>query len=174
MIQKPTPQAERIRCGTPCGTVELLVCDGKLAGVRLLGRRVRAEGAPPASRAARRFAAALARHFRAEPTGVGVEDLDPSACTAFQARVYRELMKVGFGRLITYGELAARAGRPGAARAVGQAVGRNPWPVFVPCHRVVAAGKRVGGFSAGPQWKRSLLAHEDWTIADGRLKEANR
>jgi len=97
-----------------------------------------------------------------------------AGCTAFEQRVYRALLQVEFGRLITYGELAAQAGRPGAARAVGQAMGRNPWPIFVPCHRVVAAGGRVGGFSAGPEWKARLLEHEGWTMVDGRLKEAHR
>jgi methylated-DNA-[protein]-cysteine S-methyltransferase len=167
-------QIERMRCETPCGVVELHVGGGKLAGVRLLGPRARAGGPQPASRAARRFATALARCFWGAPSGIRAEELDLSACSAFQERVYRELMKVGFGRLVTYGELAARVGRPGAARAVGQAVGRNHWPVFVPCHRVVAAGGRPGGFSAGPEWKARLLAHEGWIVADGRLKEAHK
>ena len=167
-------RTERMRCGSPCGVVELHVRDGKLLAVRLLGPRGRSEETHRASPDARRFAAALARHFRAEPTGVSAEDLDLSACSAFQERVYRELMKVGFGRLVTYGELAGRAGRPRAAQAVGQALGRNPWAVFVPCHRVVAAGGRPGGFGAGPEWKTRLLAHEGWTVADGTLKEADR
>lgn len=167
-------RTERIRCGTPCGVVELHVCGSRLGAVRLLGSRARAGDAGTASEAARRFAAALARWFRGEPCGVGVGDLDLSACTPFQQRVYRKLMKVGFGRLIAYGELAARTGRPGAARAVGQAVGANPWPLFVPCHRVVAADGRLGGFSAGLEWKARLLEHEGWTVSAGKLKEGSR
>ncbi len=75
-------------------------------------------------------------------------------------RVLRALCDVPFGELVTYGELARRAGMPGAARAVGRAVGSNPVPIVVPCHRVVAAGARLGGFSGGLAHKRALLALE--------------
>jgi O-6-methylguanine DNA methyltransferase len=61
---------------------------------------------------------------------------------------------------VTYGEVAGRAGRPGSARAVGHAVGRNPVAIVVPCHRVVAAGGALGGYSGGLENKRWLLAHE--------------
>ena len=62
------------------------------------------------------------------------------------------------------GQLAALAGRPRAVRAVGNAVGRNPWVIVVPCHRVLASGACLGGFSSGLERKRGLLRHEriDW------------
>ena len=167
---------ERVRCGTPCGVVELHVGGGRVLAARLTGpgaRVARGEAQTPSPQA-RRFVDALGRHFRGEPPALRAEELDLPACSAFRRRVYGELMKVGFGRVITYGELAARVGRPGGARAVGQALGRNPWAVFVPCHRVIAAGGRLGGFGAGPLWKARLLAHEGWTVADGKLKEADR
>lgn len=80
------------------------------------------------------------------------------------AGMHREVLRVlyetvPFGRTITYGELAARAGYPGQAQAVGTIMGTNPVPVIVPCHRVVAAGG-LGGFGAGLETKRWLLAHE--------------
>lgn len=78
----------------------------------------------------------------------------------FQRRVLGELLKIPFGKTVTYGELAARAGRPGGARAVGGAVGKNPIPVIVPCHRVVASGGKLGGFSSGLSRKRWLHEHE--------------
>jgi methylated-DNA-[protein]-cysteine S-methyltransferase len=75
--------------------------------------------------------------------------------------VYQALRAVGAGRTVTYAELAALAGSPGAVRAVGQALARNPCPLVVPCHRVVAAGG-AGGFTApgGLETKRWLLGLE--------------
>ncbi|MFZ4515930.1 MAG: methylated-DNA--[protein]-cysteine S-methyltransferase [Acidimicrobiia bacterium] len=67
---------------------------------------------------------------------------------------------VPFGSTVGYGELAQRAGRPGAARAVGQAMAHNPVPLIVPCHRVVAASGALGGFGWGAEIKRWLLRHE--------------
>lgn len=64
------------------------------------------------------------------------------------------------GEMCSYGELAGALGQPGAARAVGGACGANPIPVLVPCHRVLAAHRKLGGFSGGLHWKRRLLARE--------------
>jgi methylated-DNA-[protein]-cysteine S-methyltransferase len=91
--------------------------------------------------------------------------LDLSGIEPFARAVYAETQRLGPGQTCTYGELAARigqAGDPGAARAVGQALGRNPWPLVVPCHRVLAAGGRLGGFSApgGAATKQRLLVIE--------------
>jgi methylated-DNA-[protein]-cysteine S-methyltransferase len=80
--------------------------------------------------------------------------------TDFQLEVWRALTRIPFGEVVTYGELAARLGRPGSSRAVGAANGRNPVAILVPCHRVVAAGGRLGGYSGGLEIKRRLLAHE--------------
>jgi len=85
------------------------------------------------------------------------------AGTAFQQHVWTLLTEIPFGAIATYGEIAARAGRAGAARAVGAACHRNPIPIFIPCHRVVAAGGRLGGFSLGLDLKRRLLTLEGTT-----------
>lgn len=82
------------------------------------------------------------------------------AATPFRRAVWQAMRRIPRGRTLTYGELARRAGRPGAARAAGGACGANPLPLFIPCHRVVAAGNRPGGFSSGLAWKRRLLAGE--------------
>ncbi len=74
--------------------------------------------------------------------------VDLEACPDFERRVYALLRAVPTGSTVTYGDLAARAGSPGAARAVGMAMGRNPVPIIVPCHRVLASSGRSGGFSA--------------------------
>ncbi len=74
--------------------------------------------------------------------------LDMHGVAEFHRRVYEAARRIGPGETLSYGELASRLGVPGAARAVGQALGRNPFPLIVPCHRVLAAGGRVGSFSA--------------------------
>ena len=80
--------------------------------------------------------------------------------TEFQLRVWRVLCGIEFGSTITYAEEAARLGQPRAFRAVGNANGRNPAPIIVPCHRVVASGGGLGGYSAGLDRKRTLLQLE--------------
>jgi O-6-methylguanine DNA methyltransferase len=94
--------------------------------------------------------------------------------TPFQLRVWEELRRIPCGVVRTYGQLAARLGKPGASRAVGGANGRNPIPLIVPCHRVIASNG-IGGFTGGLEWKERLLAHEG-VAADllGREHEAAR
>ena len=79
--------------------------------------------------------------------------------TDFQHRVWSALLDIPTGQTVTYGELAARIGKPKAARAVGTALGANPVPFFVPCHRVVAANG-LGGFTGGLDIKKRLLSIE--------------
>lgn len=80
--------------------------------------------------------------------------------THFQEKVWKALVEIPFGETVTYGQLAARVGRPGAARAIGHAVARNPIGIIVPCHRVVGAKGVLTGFAAGIDRKRWLLDHE--------------
>ncbi|MEN9561009.1 MAG: hypothetical protein RIQ56_282, partial [Candidatus Parcubacteria bacterium] len=87
--------------------------------------------------------------------------LDPHG-TPFQKSVWRALLKIRPGSTVTYGELARRSGYPGAARAVGSAMRKNPLCIAVPCHRVVpsTAGRSIGNYSAGVWRKEWLLRHE--------------
>ena len=78
----------------------------------------------------------------------------------FQRQVLEELRRIPFGGVVTYGALAARAGRPRAARAAGSACARNPVPLLVPCHRVVPGSGGVGSYGGGAERKRALLARE--------------
>jgi methylated-DNA-[protein]-cysteine S-methyltransferase len=80
--------------------------------------------------------------------------------TEFQRKVWTAISKIPFGKTKSYGEIAAQVGHPGASRAVGAACGANPLPLFVPCHRVLAANGAIGGFSGGLAMKRMLLRHE--------------
>jgi methylated-DNA-[protein]-cysteine S-methyltransferase len=75
--------------------------------------------------------------------------IDYEGIAPFHQRVYEISRQILAGQTRTYGEIAAELGEPGASRAVGQALGANPFAVIVPCHRVLAAGGRSGGFSAG-------------------------
>ena len=88
--------------------------------------------------------------------------LDMEGLPAFSRRVYELARTIPPGETMTYGEVARCLGRPGMARAVGQALGQNPFPIVVPCHRVLAADGRMGGFSApgGVATKRRMLEIE--------------
>jgi len=86
--------------------------------------------------------------------------LDWTGKTEFQKAVWRAMLKIPVGRMKSYGEMAHAICRPKAMRAVGGACGANPIPVLVPCHRVLAANRKIGGFSGGLNWKHELLARE--------------
>jgi methylated-DNA-[protein]-cysteine S-methyltransferase len=80
----------------------------------------------------------------------------------FQQAVYGALLKVPYGEVVSYGELATLAGYPGAARAAGSAMRENPLAIVIPCHRVVLGSGALGGFGGRPDLKRQLLAIEGW------------
>ena len=105
---------------------------------------------------------ALERLGETGPRGLEGVPTDLTSATPFARRVYEIVKQLEPGRTLTYGEVARRAGSPGAARAVGQAMARNPVPLLVPCHRVIGADGGMVGFSAsgGTELKRSLLARE--------------
>jgi methylated-DNA-[protein]-cysteine S-methyltransferase len=88
--------------------------------------------------------------------------LDLACVGAFEQKVYALVRAVGWGQTASYGEIAQQIGAPHAARAVGQALSRNPIPIIIPCHRILAKGHRIGGFSAygGRLTKERLLALE--------------
>ena len=80
--------------------------------------------------------------------------------TAFEQHVWRALSNIPYGETVSYGEIAKSIGKPNATRAVGRACGNNPILLLVPCHRVIAASGKLGGFNGGLRRKRRLLAHE--------------
>jgi methylated-DNA-[protein]-cysteine S-methyltransferase len=92
--------------------------------------------------------------------------------TDFQQVVWSALRALRFGEQVSYGELARRIGRPGASRAVGLANGRNRIGIIVPCHRVIAAGGKLGGYGGGLGRKQWLLEHEATLLARSRSPEA--
>lgn len=86
--------------------------------------------------------------------------LDLAAGTPFQRRVWEAARRIPYGTAASYVDLARLAGHPRASRAVGNALGANPVPIVVPCHRVIHADQSIGGFSSGLTWKRFLLELE--------------
>lgn len=104
----------------------------------------------------------LQRYFTGEQAELTHIAVDLTGVSPFYSRVYEATRQIGWGETLTYGELAQRAGSPGAARGIGQAMSRNPIPVIIPCHRVLASGNKIGGFSAfgGTTSKERLLGLE--------------
>jgi len=100
--------------------------------------------------------------LRGESNDLSAIALDMEGVAPFHRRVYETARSIPPGKTLAYGEVAARLGAAGAARAVGQALGHNPFPIIVPCHRVLSAGGKIGGFSAhgGTATKRRMLALE--------------
>ncbi|MXX76667.1 MAG: methylated-DNA--[protein]-cysteine S-methyltransferase [Holophagales bacterium] len=146
---------------TPIGTLRLVGGEDSIDRIELPNR---AAGAPDAAweTADGDLPAALAdtrRQLEEYFAGERQEfDLPLSAGgTEFQQRVWAELRRIPFGETISYGELAARIGKPSASRAVGAANGRNPLPVVVPCHRVIGSDGRLTGFGGGLPTKQALL-----------------
>jgi methylated-DNA-[protein]-cysteine S-methyltransferase len=107
--------------------------------------------------------------LRGEAADLWSVPIELASADPFDRRVFEAARRLGPGETCTYGELAQAIGAPDAARAVGAALGRNPWPLVVPCHRVLAAGGRLGGFSApgGAATKRRLLEIEAGLRAPG-------
>ena len=106
--------------------------------------------------------AVIRAYAEGDERGFDAVPLDLDGIDPFRRAIYAAARKLGHGEVVTYGELAARAGFPNHARETGTALGRNPIPLIVPCHRIVAAGGKLGGFSAerGTETKKRLLAHE--------------
>jgi O-6-methylguanine DNA methyltransferase len=94
---------------------------------------------------------------------VPLPPLDLSEATDFQRSVWSALQKISCGKTKTYLEIAEAVRKPKAARAIGNACGANPIPLLIPCHRVLASGGKLGGFTSGLDWKRKLLRRENVT-----------
>ncbi len=145
---------------SPVGRL-LLVGDGaRLAGLFMTDQRHR-PAIPSATEDGEAFADAVEQ--LGEWFAGGRRDFDLALAprgSAFQQEVWDALRRIPFGDTVSYGEVAARVGRPGSARAVGAAVGRNPIGIIVPCHRVVGARGALTGYAGGLDRKRWLLDHE--------------
>ncbi len=151
---------------TSAGTFTATFTPRGLAALRFPSKRQSPTEAPPLDPRAKRLAR-LARltlaALESVLAGRAPRELPPfdwSGATPFRQRVWTALRGIVPGHTLTYSQVAAAIGSPKAARAVGSACGANPIPVLVPCHRVLAAGGGLGGFSGGLDWKKKLLAAE--------------
>ena len=157
---------------TPLGKIWILATESGLREIRLAdeGKPTRPEmdargwklvrkkkWTEPARRMLERYLNGLERRLQI--------DLDLAIGTPFQRRVWDAARRIPYGAVVSYAELASMAGGSGAQRAVGNALGANPVPIVVPCHRIIHADQSIGGFSSGLRWKRHLL-----TIERGQLE----
>jgi methylated-DNA-[protein]-cysteine S-methyltransferase len=115
---------------------------------------------PATFRAWHRLTLAAVKKILGGQIPIELPPLDLSSGTEFQLSVWKSLLKIEPGCTQSYGEVAKSIGKPKAVRAVGGACGANPIPLLVPCHRVLAANGKIGGFSGGLGWKGKLLARE--------------
>ena len=167
-------EAVERRCRLPVGWCRLVATEQGLAAIDLPRQGAASHGeeqesAGPGSRAEALLDAVeeqLQAFFRGD---LQVFDLplDLGGVTAFQRAVLLACARVPYGQVVSYGELARRAGFPGAARAVGQVMARNPLPLVIPCHRVIGSDGRLTGFGGGLALKELLLAMERGIGAQG-------
>ncbi len=141
---------------SPIGPITLVAQGEKIIRVEL-GKRVRPQGSSKVLSEAKRQ---IDAYFsgKLERFSIPVE----ASGTDFQKAVWKEIGKIGFGRQISYGEIASKIGNPAASRAVGAAVGSNPTPLLVGCHRVLGSTGKITGFTGakGVKTKAWLLNHE--------------
>jgi methylated-DNA-[protein]-cysteine S-methyltransferase len=146
---------------TSLGRFGVALSDRGIVWIDLAYRgRVRIGGAGgEATEAARKASALLQRYAAGEDVPFDVP-LDLRKATPFQKAVWRAAASIPYGETRSYKWIAERIGKPGSARAVGQALGANPIPIIIPCHRVVTSAGAIGGFSGGRGLKERLLRRE--------------
>lgn len=140
--------------GSPLGPLTLTASEDALTGVAFGGAGEAGASSPILEQAAREleeYFAGVRREFTVPLAPEGTE---------FQRLVWAELRKIPYGTTATYGDVAARIGKPKAAVAVGQANSRNPIPIIIPCHRVIGSGGKLVGYTGGLHIKKMLLEVE--------------
>src|SRR5262249_42570986 len=165
---RPRPAAYYCAISRPIGRVLVAATDAGVGRGSFRRRRVSSvpeprerlalEVLPPPPRTAR-IVHQLRAYFDGERRRFDVQ-IDFRHVSAFQRRVLLAAARVPAGQVVSYGEIARRIGRPRGSRAVGQALGHNPVPIVIPCHRVVAAGGMLGGYTGGLAIKKRLLRIE--------------
>ena len=140
---------------SPIGWMEIRASEKGICGVRFTSGRGHSSGK---SAVLEKCTDQLKAYFNHERHGFRIRlDLEG---TDFQIRVWKELRKISFGKTITYAALAARLGDEKLVRAIGHAVGQNPVPILIPCHRVIGSDLKLVGYSGGLEKKKWLLEHE--------------
>ncbi len=153
------PFLYRESLATPIGNVEIITDDKERVVSIDFEQPLESASYPPRPSASSAMRA-LVWYFNGA-LDVLQEDFTFAPCgTSFQNTIWRALQEIPAGQTISYAELARRAGKPRAARAAGLANGANPFPILIPCHRVIRADGGLGGYSSGVERKRWLLRHE--------------
>ena len=135
------------------------------ASARAWERTVTKTSPAPAAPELKPVIAGLRAAMRGAAAEFPLGSLDGSCCSDFQRRILQRLQRVGRGQVVTYRQLAEDIGRPGAARAVARALAANPFPLILPCHRVVRSDGSLGGYQGGRRLKRTLLELEIASLA---------
>lgn len=143
---------------SPFGPLRLVEGEAGLTQLLFPGQAPPEGAAPGGSPLLRRAALELEEYFSGRRKTFTVP-MQPAG-TPFQQLVWAALRIIPYGRTVSYRDIAAQIGKPAAVRAVGQANGRNPLPILIPCHRVIAADGSLGGYAFGLEVKRKLLALE--------------
>jgi len=168
-------------CETDLGWVGVALSDRGLREITLPHksrddalRRVAEFGAdePVTKTEAARLEAMVDALVSGKPHKNGVS-LDWTGITPFRRTVMEECARIPIGRTLTYGELAAKVGKPQAARAVGRVMATNPFPLLVPCHRVLGSDRTLHGYGGGLPMKAALLKAEGVTVAAGLENRPN-
>ncbi|MBR4308166.1 MAG: methylated-DNA--[Oscillospiraceae bacterium] len=147
---------------SPVGILKLIADQRKLRSVELVERAGENRPNAPTEEAARQ----LREYFRGERKEFDLFLIYSG--TNFERLVWSAMSEIPYGKMVTYGQLAAKIGQPTACRAVANAVGKNPFLILLPCHRVVAS-HGLGGFSAGLEAKRKLLTLEGIEISESSV-----
>ena len=164
--KQKTPVGTLVISAGPDGVCSVLLNGSKKAE----GRDGPAPATPPAAQ--RPIARAFDRYFAGDAHALDDLEVDLSGVQSeFHRKVLTTLRELaGPGTTVSYGELAAVVGHPGAARAVGSVMARNPVPIILPCHRVLASDGALGGYGGGLEMKRSLLRIEGVELPAGRKR----
>lgn len=155
---------------TPAGIIHIALSEKGIAGIFLPSNGRKKKPESPAAVKGRltlaqkklinAFGAQFSKYLSGKPHTFEKFPLDLSSCTPFQKKVLSACRCIPAGATVSYRDLARKINRGRAFRAVGNALGSNPLPVLIPCHRVVLSSGALGGFTAGTGWKKRLLAAE--------------
>lgn len=144
---------------SPFGWLRLTATDKGIRRIDWIRKPLRSKAAPPSALAD--CIRVLDDYFAGHaPDVLRKLKLDWAGTSAFRQKVWRALLKVKSGQVVSYAELARRSGSPAGARAVARCMATNPIPILVPCHRVIRSDGDLGGFGGGIEWKTKLLQHE--------------
>jgi methylated-DNA-[protein]-cysteine S-methyltransferase len=155
---------------TPIGEIALLYMDGPFSLVTILLPSEKKKtsclghpaGATGRSHPIRQIETLLKNYFKGRPIDPPWEIMSLDALTSLQKAVLNKTAEVPFGGLRSYRDIAMAIGRPGAYRFVGTTLGKNPYPILIPCHRIIRSDKGMGGFGGGIELKKRLIDFESY------------